>query len=305
MAANSKSSPSAGSPTVKSNRTLRSVFVAVLAAFSALIGVSTIYAQEATVSMRIDVVAWGSDISGLSFKKGESNGEITALAFRYSEPIAYSGPAVMEIYKTGGDSIAKIEMTEEQKEHELIPLIVEETPPAPGEAPPSPLAAELEKRRKDNPNLVALATLPGPSCKRATILLAPAANGTYIAYVIDDDPSKLPPGKLRVHNLSPYEINIRCNGRDAKELKTRNSHIFPAANNTIIYELAYKLENEWIVQENNILSLDPEEQIQMIILKSRNQFFLSAEGAAGGFLQLVTLRRSPKQPPPTQNPTTP
>ena len=49
--------------------------------------------------MKIDLVAWGDDISGLSFKSGAGKGDITALGFRYSEPVPYSGPAVMEIYQ--------------------------------------------------------------------------------------------------------------------------------------------------------------------------------------------------------------
>ena len=243
--------------------------------------------------MKIDVVAWGDDIHGLTFKKGDSNGEITALGFRYSEPVAYSGPLVMEIYQTGsGPAKPAVVLTQEDKDHELMPLIVEEEKPAAGEEARTPLAVELEKRRKENPSLVALAQLPGASCNRATILLAPASNGTFIAYVIDDEPSKLPPGKLRVHNLSPNEITLRCNGRENKEFKTRDAHVFNPANDSIIYELAYKQRGEWIVQGNNILSIKPTDQVQMIILRSRNQFFLSSDGSSGGFLQIVTLRRN-------------
>jgi hypothetical protein len=266
------------------------------AACASILTLATAAAQEASVSMKIDVVAWGDDIHGLTFKKGDSNGEISALGFRYSEPVSYSGPLIMEIYQTGsGPAKPTVTVSQEDKDHELMPLVVEEQKPAPGEEARSPIAIELEKRRKENPNLVALAQLPGISCKRATILLAPAANGTFIAYVIDDDPSKLPPGKLRVHNLSPYEINVRCNGREAKEFKTRAAHVFNPANNTIIYELAYKQEDEWVVQENNILTVNPNDQVQMIVLRSRNQYFLSADGSSGGFLQLVTLRRNSDQ----------
>jgi len=288
MVANSKSSPSAGSPTVKSKHFFRAVCVVILGHASAIL------AQDASVSMKIDVVAWGDDIHGLTFKKGDANGEISALGFRYSaKPVSYAGPLVMEIYQTGsGTAKPAVVMTQEDKDHELMPLIVEEAKPAAGEEARTPLAVELEKRRKENPDLVALAQLPGASCNRATILLAPASNGTFIAYVIDDDPSKLPPGKLRVHNLSPNEITLRCNGRENKELKTRGAHIFNPANNSIIYELAYKQRDEWIVQGNNILSIQPTEQVQMIVLRSRNQHFLSSDGSSGGFLQIVTLRRN-------------
>lgn len=287
MVANSKSSRSAGSPTVKSNRIFRSVWLVIFGTASA------IFAQDPSVTMKIDVVAWGDDIHGLTFKKGDSNGEISALGFRYSEPVSYSGPLVMEIYQTGtGPARPAVVLSQEDKDHELMPLVVEEEKPAAGEEAPTPIAVELEKRRKENPSLVALAQLPGGSCNRATILLAPAANGTFVAYVINDDPSKLPPGKLRVHNLSPHEITLRCNGRENKEFKTRDAHVFTPANNSIIYELAYKKGNEWTVEGNNILTIGPADQVQMIVLRSRNQHFLSADGSTGGYLQIVTLRRS-------------
>ena len=292
MAANSKSSPSAGFPRVKSSSVLRSACTALLLHASAL------FAQDSSVSMKIDVVAWGDDIHGLTFKKGDSEGAVTALAFRYSkEPVSYNGPLLMEMYQTGSGAAKPVaEISEEDKQHELMPLVAEEEKPAAGGEARNPMAVELEKRRKDNPSLVALAQLPGASCRRATVLLAPATGGTFIAYVIDDDPTKLPPGKLRVHNLSPYEILVRCNGRENKELKTRAAHVFSPAKNTIIYEIAYKKENEWVVERNNILPVQPTDQMQMIILRSRNQYFLSSDGSSGGFLQMVTLRRAGSQP---------
>ncbi len=292
MAANSKSCPSAGFLRVKFNLLPAAACLAVMAFFPA----SAQNAGQPMVSMKIDLVAWGDDINGLTLKKGDSNGDLTALGFRYSTPVTYSGPLVMEIYQTGSAALAPdVELSQDDKDHQLMPLIVEEAPPQPGEEARTPIAIELEKRRLENPDLVALAQLPGRSCKHATILLAPAAAGTFIAYVIDDDPSKLPAGKLRVHNLSPYDVAIACNG-ETKELKTRGSHVFNAVDETIIYELAYKQDDQWIVQENNILSVRPTDQLQMVILRSRNQFFLSADGSTGGFLQLVTLRRPTDQP---------
>lgn len=58
-------------------------------------------AQQAEVSLKVDVVAWGDEIGDLSFKSGEKNGEITALSFRYSTSVPYSGPALIEILKNG------------------------------------------------------------------------------------------------------------------------------------------------------------------------------------------------------------
>jgi hypothetical protein len=251
-------------------------------------------AQEAEVSMRIDLVAWGDEIAGLTLgKPGETNTQ-TALPFRYSEPVSYSGPILMEIYKSGdgGASATKPAPTAEDLEHESIPIPMPERPAAdPNAAPKSAIAIELEKRRAEQPDLVSLAKLPA-NCRRATVLLAPAANNTYQAYVIDDDPTKLPTGQLRIHNLSPHTIALRLNDAPAKELKTRATLLVPAPSGQVIFELAYQIDGEWKFQESNIISVRANEQTQMIVLRSENQFFLSSDGGSGGHLQLVTLRRT-------------
>jgi hypothetical protein len=128
------------------------------------------------------------------------------------------------------------------------------------------------------------------------VLLAPAGGNTYQAYVINDDPTLLPLGKLRIHNLSPMTIAMRCNGQTPKEIKTRETFTTTAPNQQVIYELAYQAGDEWKVQENNMLLIRPNEQTQLIILRSTNQFFLSADGSAGGFLQTVVLRRGQNNP---------
>jgi hypothetical protein len=251
-------------------------------------------AQEENVSMKIDLVAWGDAIGGLSLKASESSGNLVALPFQYSKPINYSGPRVMEIHKSGNGGLpAKAEPTEEDKKHMSMPLIVEEAKDDVGtQGKKTPLMLELEKRRKEAPTLVALVPLPA-NCRRATVLLAPAEAGTYLAYVIDDDPSKLPMGQLRIHNLTAFPIALRCNGKEAKELKVRDTMIVAAPDQQCIYEIACKDTEEWRIIENNVMAVRPNEQTQMIILKSKNQYFLSSDGSAGGFLQTVVLRRRP------------
>ncbi|MGB6220756.1 hypothetical protein [Haloferula sp.] len=253
-------------------------------------------AQEATVSMRIDLVAWGDEIPGLSINTGKSKGKLTALAFRYSTPMSYSGPAIMEIHQSSSGGNRRIsEPSAEEKEHELQPLVPEKSEFTYETKPRKGLALELEKRREKDTSLVALAALPASGCRRATVLLAPAGEGTYTAYVIDDDPSQLPLGQLRIHNLSPATIAVRCNGNQAKELKPRETHVVSPKNGQLVYELAYRKGDEWMMQENNIIPVRETEQTQMIVLKSDNQFFLSTDGSSGGFLQIVTLRRSQSQ----------
>ncbi len=284
MAANSQSSHSAGYPRRRSN--IASYFFLVLA----LALVSPLGAQSGEVSLKIDVVAWGDEIGGLSFKSGEKAGEITALAFRYSKPIPYTGPALLEIFKNGdGNTKDKPKPTAEDLSHELMPLKPEEST-AKDAGPKQGIALELEKRRKKAPNLVSLAALP-VGCRHVTVLLAPVGDGTFFAYVIDDDPSKLPLGQLRVQNLSPQAIALRINGAAPKEIKTRGSLTVPVTNEYISYDLAYQTGTEWKFQEHNFLSAYATDQTQMIILQSNNSFFRSADGSTGGFLQMVTLRR--------------
>lgn len=251
--------------------------------------------------MKIDLVSWGDAIGGLSLKNAQQNSGVVAMPFQYTKPVNYSGPQVMEIHKSGNGGLPPApEASDVDKSHELKPLMPATEADTPGKnaTPKTGLALELENRRKKSPTLVALAQLPA-NCRRATVLLAPADGGTYLAYVIDDDPTKLPKGQMRIHNLSSFPVAIRLNGKEAKELKTRESMIFDPKNQQCIYELAYKLGEEWKMHENNFLLARPDEQTQMIILKSNNQYFKSADGSTAGFLQTVTLRRGPEATAPT------
>jgi hypothetical protein len=244
--------------------------------------------------MRIDFVAWGDPIYGLSLPDG-GGAEITAQAFRYSSPVAYSGPPLMEIHLTGDPNPPDPapQPSAEDLQERSMPLEV--NPNQPVDAAnwqAGPLGAELERRREEQPSLVALARLPANSA-HATVLLVPADKGTFHTYVIDDDPSTLRAGDLRVHNLSPYRLAFKVGQQPATELVTGQNHTFRGANGQLIYEFGYQRDGRWVVQENNIIPLRQQEQTQMIILKSRHQFFLSADGASGGFLQTVFLRRQP------------
>lgn len=221
--------------------------------------------------MKLDLVAWGADIPGLSLKAGGGGNPVTAIAFRYSQPVNYSGPAVMQIHQQGGSS-------------------------AEGAANSAPIPPELARLREKDPTIVALAKLP-PNSKRATVLIAPAQGGTYQTFVIDDDPSKLPFGKLRVHNYSPFKIALRCNGKAGMEMKTKDSFLADPKDGAITYELAYDKEGKWKMQENNIINVAEDEQVQFIVLKSDDKFFTSSDGSRSGFLQSVTLRRSAKEEP--------
>lgn len=263
-------------------------------ALAALFLISSLHAQrEQNVSMMIDVVAWGDDIGGLSFKsEKKKGGDITARAFRYSEPIRYTGPSVLEIHKSGDGGLEPPPpMSAEDKEHELIPLPAVEIEKA-GSAAAIPVPERLALLRKKNPTLVSLIELPH-NARRVTILLAPAAEGTFSGYVIEDDPANLPLGKLRVHNLSPLDIAMHFGTGKQQVMAPRQNVLVNAPEGYATYKLTYKEGDEWKVQENNIIPVPQDEQSQLIVLRSKNQFFLSADGTPGGFLQIVNLRRKP------------
>jgi hypothetical protein len=255
----------------------------VLAALALLAFCTSLYAQTAApagteVSLKIDVVAWGDTIKGLKITTAGKSTPVTAEGFEYSKAVSYSGSNVLEL-SIGATANA-----------------------APGAAPVAPTPptdpnaklSELDKRRIKDPSIVALALLPSNS-KRVTVLLAPGPKGTYNAVVIDDDPTKLPLGKLRVHNLTSIPISIRCNNaKTGTELQLKQTTIASPVEGAVIYELAYKQDNQWQIQENNLVRLAGNEQAQLIILKSDSAYFTSADGSRGGFLQSIVLRRGPK-----------
>jgi hypothetical protein len=232
-------------------------------------------AEPIDVSMKLDVVSWGDTLLGLQIKSSGKEISCSAKAFEYSKPISYFGSNVMEIRQNPG------------------------TNPSATLNPKGPVSAadskvpltELEKRRKKDPSILGLALLPAGST-RATVLIAPAPGGTYQTYVIDDDPTKLPLGKLRIHNYCNFPIALRCNLKEKVELKPKETAIVQAAGEGVIYELFYRSEDRWVMQENNRVTVEPTEQVQMVVLKSDASFFTSSDGSRGGFVQTVTLRRN-------------
>ena len=133
-----------------------------------------------------------------------------------------------------------------------------------------------------------------------TILLAPGPQNTFHCYVIDDEPTRFPWGSVRLHNYAAAPIGLRLGGAKMVALKYRESLIAPAsADGSTIYQLAYQKDGKWKPQENNIIHVNPDEQVHFIVLQSDASFFRSSDGSRGGKLQTVTLRRQkPAAAPP-------
>lgn len=250
------------------------------------------------VSLRIDFVSWGEDLTGLEVRSGKRGSPVTALAFRYSQPFEYSGPQILALaLGKGSDETAKA-MAEayearrraDQSEGFNAPnapftpaTILEETE---GEIPKS-----LALAREKDPELASLIRLPANS-RRITILLAPGPGRSLIPHIFDDDPNRHPAGMVRVHNLSPHPILLQTASGKPSELAPGKNLLSNAPADTFAYELAYQNGGDWIVQENNLVSVRNNEQIHMVILRSEASFFSSTDGSRGGFIQTAFLRRS-------------
>jgi hypothetical protein len=241
------------------------------------------------VALKIDLVSWGADLRGLALGKGGKHSGLTALAFRYSETIRYSGPQALEIFQDPNAA--------SQIDGELLAAMrrraAEDGIPLPAEfskGPANPAAG-------GEPRLIARTVLPAAS-RHVTILLAPGRDGTFQTHVIDDDPARLPYGRLRILNYSPHLVALRCNGKAARELKPKEAFIVVPENGQVIYELGYHHEGAWQMQENNLIPVSESDQVQFIILRSDADFFASSDGSRAGFLQSVVLRRPRVQDPP-------
>jgi hypothetical protein len=280
MGENSKSFLSAGFLRMKS-----SLLLATICLFCA-IGTAASAEEPPLVNMLIDVVAWGDEIPGLHLGTlGSKEDAIHALSFRYGrEPVRYSGPRQLAVYRSLGDAQGEAVFTGAPQGRVV------------GGSSSGQVPQTLAERRLLEPNLVALVELPR-NALRATLLLSPAGDGTYKSYIINDDPSRLPAGKLLVHNLSPHTIAMQFSSNKPVFLQPREQFLFEDSEKYLPYRLAYQLKyqpeeaDDWKVQGSNIMKLSSDEQTQMIILQSDNDFFRSSSGARSGYLQTVILRR--------------
>ncbi|MDB6079345.1 MAG: hypothetical protein JWO82_3092 [Akkermansiaceae bacterium] len=276
--------------------------------FAAVLGplfLSPLAAQDSTkVQATLDFVAWGEDLSGVEIAEGTQHVPATALAFRYSQPVKYNGSQVLSIYWNKGNAPAPPPPPAPPKGAPTPPAPAPVAPPkgtAPTGAGDEKISDELAKRREKEPTLAAIVPLIA-GATQMTILLAPGPQNSFRCYVIDDEPTRFPWGKIRVHNYAAIPIGVRMNQGKMTPLKNQESLIAPTgADGSLVYELAYPKDGKWKMQENNVLQVKPDEQVHFIVLQSDASFFRSSDGSKGGFLQSVTLRRQ-KNPPPAPAP---
>jgi hypothetical protein len=267
-----------------------------------LLGTDILRAQDngAEVSMRIDFVSWGEDLSGLEVRNGKRGDSVKALAFRYSKPLEYSGSQILALALGEGSDDAAREMAEAYEERRRSDkaegLDVPDAPFVPQAAPEArdgEIPKTLAQAREKDPALAALVKLPAAS-RRVTILLAPGPDRSLVPHIFDDDPTRQPLGMVRVHNLSKHTVSLLMATGKARELQPGKSFLVPAPEGTFAYELAYQTEGAWKLQENNLVNVRANEQMHMVILRSEASFFSSSDGSRGGFMQTAFLRRTPQ-----------
>lgn len=253
------------------------------------------------VAMRIDFVSWGEDLAGLEVRSGKSGDRVSALAFRYSEPFEYSGPRILALALGDGSDEATKAMAEayeaRRRSDKAEGLDVPDAPFVPraaAEVKGGNISKALALAREKDPALAALVKLPAVS-RHVTILLAPGPDRSLIPHIFNDDPARLPAGKVRVHNLSRHPIMLRTAVGKRIELLPGKGALAPAPGETFAYELAYQTDGVWKTQENNLVTVRRNEQVHMVILRSEASFFSSSDGSRGGFMQTALLRRALEQ----------
>jgi len=266
-----------------------------------LFGAATLQAQnqDPKVSMRIDFVSWGEDISGLEVLTGKRGAPVKALAFRYSESFDYSGPQILSLALGEAYENAAKEMAEAYEAQRLKdkaegidvpdePFVPVASPEVKGRGIPKALALAREK----NPSLAALVRLPAAS-RRVTVLLAPGPERSLVPHIFNDDPARHPLGMARVHNFSPHPVSMRTAEGKTTELLPGKSFLAQAPGKIFAYEVSYQTDGVWKVQENNMIDIGSKEQMHMVILLNSSSFFTSKDGSRGGFMQIAFLRRLP------------
>lgn len=263
-----------------------------------LFGVANLQSQETQVAMRIDFVSWGEDLTGLEVRAGKRTEPVKALAFRYSEVFEYSGPQILALALGEGSDDSVREMAEayeaRRRSDKAEGLDVPDEPFAPKEAAKvaeGEIPKALALARVKDPALAVLVKLPAAS-RRVTILLAPGPDRSLVPHIFNDDPARHPLGMVHVHNLSPHPAALRTASGKNMEMAPGKGFLAPAPGETFAYELAYQTDGVWKVQENNLITVRPKEQIHMVILRSGASFFSSSDGSRGGFMQTAFLRRT-------------
>ena len=116
---------------------------------------------------------------------------------------------------------------------------------------------------------------------------APAETGLGAVVVGDDE--------LVMLTAPTHPLAIRIGGKDNHQIPLHGSCTVAPVNQEIVYELAYQQDEERKMLENNLIAVADDEQTQMVVVKSDSEYFVSSNGSRTGYLQIVLLRRMPRE----------
>ena len=136
---------------------------------------------------------------------------------------------------------------------------------------------DLEAIRKKDASIAVLIKLP-KGAKRVTILLAPGPQKSFSTHILDDDLSGKTLGMVRVHNFSLRDVQLTHGNGKVVEIKPGKNFLAPPIGKMFAYELAYKNEGKFKIQENNMFRVNSNELIHMVVLRSGSSFFRSRDG---------------------------
>lgn len=142
------------------------------------------------------------------------------------------------------------------------------------------------------PPVIASVVVP-PDVSKATLLTAPAGHGRYAMYFIPNDVTSLPPGHVRLHNLSPKRLMIVCNGSQQIELNSGASTLISGTGRAIVVQVAMMENNQWAPLFNNVIQLSQPQGSNIL-------FIAGQEGAGIGMFTLPPWPKpaTPPEPPP-------
>lgn len=270
-----------------------------------LMSSSSVIAQDNQARVRciVDVVSIGAEIKGLTLESGSRKPSVLAKSFLYSHSVKYNGPRVMEITKSGGANVVEEAVDLEKHPDAAIPLAPRKNKKGVLVPQKKTFIKAIMERRKKTPDLVALAVIPA-NAKRVTVLMAPAAEGTYRTYVFSDNPESLPFGRARILNLCPHPIALKLQGSEKAMIlgKYKSKDNIKPINKYVRYNLAYPYKNKrtgkggFKSQGSYMERIAAEDQVQIIVVRSSADFFQSSSGGgSGSTMQLAILRRNKNQ----------
>lgn len=211
------------------------------------------------VSIRFRAIGWAGDSTTLVFKQNGKWTRLKAPLFSYSEPYQYQGPSNLELFTaeplpppvitldgTGGFSV------NENTKPDVIHVAPDAVP--------------------------AVSVSIDPRIRRATLLVG-ESGGKHNILVIGDNEDDFPPGQVRLYNVTPYRMAIRCNKTTTITLNSNECHVAQAGSNEeLTLEPAYEINGKWKKLVSKRIAARRGYQATHFFLQSGSNYFRAMDG---------------------------